>query len=81
MELQKIDMKNLLNISHEISLIAKEQKLNYIDACLFYCEKYQFDEDYLGEIVKMNHSLVSNIRKEAEELNFLRKENRLSFDS
>jgi len=77
----KIDLNNVTTIGNQIAKLAETHQLDYIDACLLYCQQHTIEEELLGEIIKANQPLVSLIRKEAESLNFLQKQNRLQFSS
>jgi len=69
------------SISHEISELVYMHDISFIDACLMYCEQHSLDEEMLGKIIKINQSILSEITKEAENLHFLQKQQRLQFSS
>ena len=64
-------------LGYEIEKLVKKYNLSYMDAVLCYCEKNELDEEYIGSIVNKNPLLREKIAEEAEDLNFLPKQDRL----
>lgn len=81
MEKVKINLSDVSSIGNQIAKLVNQYNIGYIEACLMYCEINSIDEDLLGEIIKANQPVISEITKEAEQLNFLQKQNRLQFSS
>jgi len=81
MEKVKINLSDASSIGSQIGDLVDKYNVSYIDACLMYCEINSIDEDLLGEIIRANQPVISEITKEAEQLNFLQKQNRLQFSS
>lgn len=75
----KFTFTDVSSVSHEITELVYMHDISFIDACILYCEQNSFDEEMLGKIIKMNQSILSEITKEAENLNFLQKQRRLQF--
>jgi len=69
------DIDRLILIGSEIDKFASELEIDYIEACMVYCEKYDLEPELLGEVIKEHPKMVSNLRKEAESLNILEKSN------
>ena len=49
----------------------------YIDAVIYYAEKYGLEVEVVGEIIRRSPVLKAKIYKEAEELNMVEKLTRL----
>ena len=58
----------------EIEKIVAEEKLNYIDAILMYCEKNNLEIESITKLI--SKPLKEKIKYEAMELNFLKKTSR-----
>ncbi len=71
-----IDEK-ILKITNDIEEIVYMLDIDYIDACIMYCEQHDIEIEYIGEILKKNQVLKSKLQFEAEQLNFIKKSNRL----
>jgi len=65
------------SLTYEIEQLVFDHNLSYMDAILFYCEKNNFDYEYIGSLVTKNEELKSKVAIEAESLNFLEKTDRL----
>jgi len=72
-----IDEK-ILKITHDIEELVYMYDIEYIDACIMYCNQNDIEIEYIGEILKRNQCLKSKIQVEAENLNFIKKTSRLS---
>lgn len=66
-------------IIKEILSIVKEAKIPYIDAAILYSENSGIELETIAEIIQKNPKLKSSIQEEAEDLNFLKKTDRLPF--
>lgn len=73
----KLDLNNIFFISSEIDKMVEDMDIDYIDACLLYCEQNELEVEYVGDIIKNNQNILGKIQKEAEDLNYLQKESRL----
>jgi len=62
---------------YEIEKIVKNYKLSYLDATLAYCEKNDYDQEYIGSIINKVPKLKSKLEREAENLHFIKKADRL----
>lgn len=51
--------------------------IDYIDACLLYCEQNNVEIEFLGELIRNNPYIKAKVQHEAEDLNFLKKTVRL----
>jgi hypothetical protein len=60
--------------SEEIEKIVSSQKVNYIDAIVFYCEQNTIDLESITKLI--SKPLKEKIKYEAMELNFLKKTSR-----
>ena len=60
--------------SEEIEKIVSSQKVNYIDAIVFYCEQNTIDLESIPKLI--SNPLEEKIKYEAMELNFLKKTSR-----
>lgn len=61
----------------QIEKLHKDHGLSYFDATLAYCHKTGLDEELVGQIISQNPSLKEKIAIDAENLNFLEKQDRL----
>ena len=75
--MMKLDLNNIFFISSEIDKMVEDMDIDYIDACLLYCERNELEVEYVGDIIKNNQNILGKIQKEAEDLNYLQKESRL----
>ena len=60
------------NIMEEISSYINEE-VTYIDALVFYAQKYDIEVELIGEIVKRSQVLKSRVRDDAEKFNLMEK--------
>jgi hypothetical protein len=60
--------------AQDIERIAAENKMTYIDAIIYYCEKNNIDVESVPKLV--SKPLKEKLRWEAMELNFLKKTSR-----
>lgn len=65
------------NLIQEIEEMVYMYDIDYLDAVINFCEKYNMDVEVIGEIIANNAFLKSKIEIEAENLNFVKKVNRL----
>ncbi len=57
--------------AQEIESVAKEEKISYIDAIIFFCEKNKIDLDSVPKLI--SKPLKEKLRHEATELNYLKR--------
>lgn len=72
-----IYIENLLNVSQKIEKLVSTLQIDYIDACLLYCEQNNVEIEQLADLLKKNPNIRSKLQVEAEQLNFLKKIPRL----
>jgi hypothetical protein len=75
--MKKLELERLFLIGSQIEELVQKHELAYIDACLMYCEQNDFEIELIGEILKSNQFIKAKIQKEAENLNYIKKEQRL----
>lgn len=75
--MKKIDLNTLFLIGSQIEELVNKHDLDYIDACLLYCEQHDLEVELIGEMLKSNQFIRAKIQKEAENLNYIKKEQRL----
>lgn len=73
----KFDCDSILSITDQIEQIVTNLNVSYIDACIEYCDRNQFEPEVVGEIIRNNQNIKLKIQTEAEGLNFIRKTDRL----
>lgn len=61
----------------DIEILKKEKEINYIDAIVEWCNDNNIEIDIIAEYIKKDNMLRSKIQFEAENLNYLKKGNRL----
>lgn len=57
----------------ELDALVKTHKLNYMDAIVYFCEKYDIEVETAASMIKGNSRLKSHLQTEGEALNFLPK--------
>lgn len=55
----------------EIDKLVKNNKLNYMDAVIYFCEKNDVEIETAASMIRSNLRMKSMIQDEGEELNFL----------
>lgn len=70
---------NQQEIIKDILEIVEELDVTPIEAVIIYSERKGVDLEVLGEVIKKNELLKSQIQIEAENLNFIKKIDRLPF--
>lgn len=61
------------DFAKEIESLAKEKKIDYMDAVIDYCGTHNLEIETIASLVKSNQTLKAKIQNEAEQLNFLPK--------
>ncbi len=72
-----INLDAFKDISRKIEEKAKSYSISYIEAAIDYCEKNNLEVEFIGELILQNPNLKAKIQDEAENLNFLKKTDRL----
>lgn len=68
---------NLIIVSKEIETLVATLDIDYIDACLLYCEQHDIEIEQLALLLQRNQNIKSKIQIDAEKLNFIKKTQRL----
>lgn len=68
---------SITNASREIEELVYMHDIDYIDACIMFCEKNNMEVEQIASIIKSNQNIKSKIQIEAENLNYLKKISRL----
>lgn len=71
------DYFNINKLTDDIETMVKDKSMSYIDACIMYSEENSLEIEVLAEILQNNQKILSIIQQEAENLNFLKKTQRL----
>ena len=72
-ELEKVLEEKFLTpikFSYEIERIVLQEKMNYIDAILYYCEKENIDVESISKL--MTKPLKEKLKVDATRLNFMK---------
>ena len=72
-----IIQQQLAKVAEEIEEIVWMNDVDYIEACILYCEQKDLEVEYVGEIIQKHLVLRSKIQQEAERLHNLKKTDRL----
>jgi hypothetical protein len=70
-------LKSSTEFLHNIDLIVKEKRLDYIDAVVYYCEKNNIELETAASVIRNSSYMRYNIQVEAENLNFIPKSAKL----
>jgi hypothetical protein len=70
-------MINSYTFAQQIEIIHKNQDIDYIDAVVFWCEKNNIEIELVASLINKDQVLKSKIRVEAENLNIIKKGDRL----
>lgn len=58
-----------------IEILVRLKKCDYIDAALLYCERNNFELEFIAEIIKKDNTVLTKFEDNAKDLNFLKKHN------
>jgi hypothetical protein len=61
----------------DIETLCIEKRINYIDAVIEWCAIHNLEVELTADLIKNNAVVLSKIRLEAENLNFIKKITRL----
>lgn len=66
-------------IGQEIMEIAENDGLNYIEACIAYCDDHDIDYDEIAGVVEKHQKLKLLVQSDAQKLNFIKRETLTEF--
>lgn len=69
--------ENQQKICIDIMEFAEEKNIGYMDSAIMYAEKHELEIEYIGTILTKHALVRSKIEIEAENLNFLKRKNRI----
>lgn len=75
-----IYIETLVNVSQKIEALVSTHGIDYIDACLLYCEKNNIEIEQLADLLKKNQNIKNKLQIEAEQLNFIKKVQKLELE-
>lgn len=75
-----IYLQNLINVSQKIEVLVNTHGIDYIDACLLYCEKTGVEIEQLADILKKNPNIKNKLQNEAMQLNFIKKVQKIELE-
>ena len=78
-----VDVENMVMldmIGNEIEELVYMHDIDYIDACIMYCEENKIDIEQFATAIKEHQQITNKIRREAVDLNFLQKETATEFN-
>lgn len=78
----RIKLETLMHIGTEIEDTVNTLGIDYIEACILYCEEHDMEIETLGSIIKKHQKVTARIQAEAESLHYLEKDDskRLEFE-
>lgn len=71
-----VEIKGMIDpkaFAEQIEAVAKEKRIDYIDAVVFYCEKNGLDIETAADLIKANAKLKVKVRLAAEDNNYFPK--------
>lgn len=71
------DILDSQSIFNEIEKIRRLGSVDYMDAIIHYCDKYEVEIESIAQYIKKNLVLKAKLQEEAEEMNYLQKTARL----
>ena len=80
---QELNERNLTvieKIGNKIFEMVEEKDVNFIDACIILAEEHDVDYDVIATVVERHQQLKEKIRKDAEDLHFIKKEGITTFE-
>ena len=72
-----IELNNYIDVGKKIEDLVYQHDIDYLDACLMYCEQNKIEIEFLGDLIKKNHYIRGKLQQEAEDLNILKRTTRL----
>lgn len=74
-----INFMDYEELGKRIEDLVWEYDISYIEAVLMLAERFNIEEESIGNIIKSNQYIISKISAEAQALNFIEKESTLEF--
>ncbi len=74
-----VNITTIQDIGKNIEELVWKHDISYIEAALMLAEMLGMEEENIGSLIQNNPEIMKKITIEAENLNFLGKENRLEF--
>jgi hypothetical protein len=68
---------NVQDFLQKIEMIAKERRIDYLDAVLYYCEHTGLEIETAAELIRKNPKIKSRVRQDAENNGFFPKSAKL----
>jgi len=75
--MKPVSINSFLDIGKMIEETAEFHGIGYIDSAIDYCDKNGLEYEFIGEIIAQNPNLKTKLAMEAENLNFIRREDKL----
>jgi hypothetical protein len=72
-----INIKSPSDFVVEIEMIVKDKNCEYIDAIMIYCGRNNIEVETIADLIKHNSVLKAKLQIEAENMNMMKKTNRL----
>ena len=72
-----INIKSPSDFVIEIEMIVKDKSCEYIDAIMIYCGRNNIEVETIADLIKHNSVLKAKLKIEAENMNMMKKTNRL----
>lgn len=74
MSLKRESEEHVVHVLTSIETIAKRDGVNYIEACVIYCDENSIEDiEGVAKILKANPKFMQKIRRDAEDLNFIKR--------
>lgn len=67
------NVKSSAEFIAEIENIVWDKDIDYIEAIILYCEKYNLEVETVATIIKQNQVIKSKVQYEAENLNMVKR--------
>lgn len=72
-----VNIKTPSDFVIEIEMIVKDKNCEYMDAIILYCERHNIEVETAAVLIKHNAILKARLQYEAENMNMMKKTNRL----
>ena len=72
-----VEKSQVFRFLREIENICKTDRINYMDAVVYFCEQNNIEVESMADVICSNALLLSRIQEEAEQLNYIEKTTRL----
>ncbi len=77
--MSQIIEEQLIAVANQIEELVYMHDIDYIDACIMFCNQNNLEYEHVGEIVREHANLRSKIQAEAETLHYVKKTDRLAY--